>query len=83
METKKVILLYSRGSKPIQDAATIYLAESLDDVMSQPAKQIVIDKKMIQNDVNFKGEIVLGINEEGKIKYVEIIGDAIPDNLKD
>ena len=44
--------------------------------------QIVLDDESVQGNSGFRGELIIDLNEEGKIVGIEILGDVIPDVLK-
>lgn len=79
MKEKKIILQISKDS----DASYIYLRESLTDLKPGEAKrQIIIDGFDADEEKKFRAEIILDIDEKGKLFGIEILGDVLPDNLK-
>ena len=48
-----------------------------------PRSQVKIDNKSAEGLDNFRGEIILDLDENGRIVGIELLGDIIPDNLRE
>ena len=47
-----------------------------------PHSHVKIDNKSVEGLQNFHGEIILDLDENGRIVGIELLGNIIPDNLK-
>lgn len=52
------------------------------DTNGKSQTQIVLDKDGVRGNENFRGEIVIDLNAEGKVVGIEILGDVLPEQLK-
>lgn len=52
------------------------------DPAGKSKTQIVLDNDGVQGNENFRGEIIIDLNAEGKIVGIEILGDVLPEQLK-
>lgn len=80
-QEKKIILTFNDKG----DTAYIHLKESLMDMkIGESKKQVVYDGFDSEEAKNFKVELILDVNENGKIIGIEILTnrDIIPDELK-
>lgn len=76
--TKKSILFHNSKDEGI-DAAYIYLVNPAD---LKSNSQMTIDKHGVGNAENFKGEVVLDLDSEGRILGIEILGDVLPKSIE-
>jgi len=84
MIEKKIIFQYTEDKNGKMDASYITLAESLEDSSThEAAHQILVDDKGVQGNENFRGELIVDIDKEGRVIGIEILGDVIPQPLKE
>lgn len=84
MIEKKIIFQYTEDKNGKMDASYITLAESLKDLSpGESAQQIIVDNKSVQGNENFRGELIVDIDKEGRVVGIEILGDVIPKALKE
>lgn len=77
---KKIIFNFT-PTEP--NASLIFLAESGEDIDKiKIHKQMIIDSDGVQGNENFKGDLIVDLDINGKIVSIEIIGDVIPNKLK-
>lgn len=80
---KKIVFSYTPadGGMP---TSYIDMKERLDEPSSGSAvNQIRFDSYKIEGNENFKGEVIIDLNEKGEIIGIEILGNVIPDNLRE
>lgn len=78
---KKIVFTHENNSS--MPVSYICLKESFEDLKpTEITSDIKIDSDGIEGNENFKGEIIIDLDKDGKIVGIEILGDVIPDILK-
>ena len=83
MITKKIIFTCEETEKGKTSYCYVFLREDIKaGKPGESVRQIVFDGYPTKEKKDFKGELIVDLDKDGKIIGIEIIGDLIPDHLK-